>query len=102
MGAVRERGGAHPFFCFGSKRSNFYLREGRQQEERESSIKEKISKLALSIIFLFGGLAMVVISLNILPVIGLVFAVPMLAFSVYFYKAHLNERCQIEKGKKDA
>jgi hypothetical protein len=56
---------------------------------------ERLSKLGISITLLVFGLGLVVIGLTIIPVFGLVFAVPVLLASGYFIKAHLNRECQI-------
>ena len=56
---------------------------------------ERFSKLLLATILLLGGIGFSVIGITVLPVIGLLIAVPMLVLAGYFYRVHLNEQCRI-------
>lgn len=60
---------------------------------------ERLSKLLLSVLLIAGGLGFIVIAVTILPVIGFLFAIPMLVLGGYFYRVHLNDRCRIEEGR---
>jgi uncharacterized membrane protein YuzA (DUF378 family) len=62
-------------------------------------LPERFSKLLLAVILLIGGFGFGIIGITVLPVIGLIFAVPMLVLAGYFYRVHLNERCRIEEGR---
>jgi len=64
---------------------------------KDRCLPERISKLAIAVLLLVGGIALVVTGLTILPVIGLVLAIPFLAFSYYFFRSHLNDQCEIER-----
>ena len=62
-------------------------------------LPERISKLLLSVLLILGGIGFSVIALTVLPVIGFVFAIPMLVAGGYFYRVHLNDRCSIEESR---
>jgi len=44
-----------------------------------------------------GGIALVVAGFTVLPIFGLILAIPFLAISFYFFRSHLNEQCEIER-----
>jgi hypothetical protein len=58
-------------------------------------LPEKISKVALGVIFTLLGLGMVALGLTLIPIFGLFFAVPFFVFAVYFFRVHLSEKCEI-------
>jgi uncharacterized membrane protein YuzA (DUF378 family) len=62
-------------------------------------LRERISKLLISVLLLLGGIACGIIGFTVLPFIGFLFAVPLLVLSGYFYRVHLNDRCRIEEGR---
>lgn len=62
-------------------------------------LPERFSKLILSLILLLGGIGFGVIGFTVLPLIGFLVAVPMLALAGYFYRVHLNERCRIQENR---
>ena len=62
-------------------------------------LPERTSKLMLAVLLLLGGVGFVLIGITVLPILGFIFALPLLAFAVYFYRAHLNERCRLEEGR---
>lgn len=64
---------------------------------KDRCLPERISKLAVAILLLLAGIGLVVLGFTILPVFGLILAIPFLAFSFYFFRAHLNEKCEIER-----
>ncbi len=57
---------------------------------------ERFSKTGIGIFFLFIALGLVLSGLTVLPFFGFVLAIPVLLVSFYFFRAHLNEQCQIE------
>ncbi|MCG8618419.1 MAG: hypothetical protein MI802_19550 [Desulfobacterales bacterium] len=59
-------------------------------------IPQRISKFTLGIILLGAALGLVVIGVTLLPIIGLVAAVPVAALAVYFFRVHLNDQCEID------
>lgn len=62
-------------------------------------LQERFSKLLISVLLLLGGIGCGIIGFTVLPLIGFLFAVPLLVLSGYFYRVHLNERCRIEEGR---
>ncbi len=56
---------------------------------------ERVSKISIGLTLLLFGLGLIVIGLTVLPIFGLILAVPVLGASAYFIKAHLNKQCQI-------
>lgn len=67
--------------------------------ETKICLPERFSKLILSLILLLGGIGFGVIGFTVLPLIGFLVAVPMLALAGYFYRVHLNERCRIQEKR---
>ena len=59
-------------------------------------IPQRISKFTLGIILLGAALGLVVIGITLLPIIGIVAAVPVAALAIYFFRVHLNDQCEIE------
>ncbi|HCY87587.1 MAG TPA: hypothetical protein DHV36_20805 [Desulfobacteraceae bacterium] len=59
-------------------------------------IPQRISKFTLGIILLGAALGLVVIGVTLLPIIGIVAAVPVAALAVYFFRVHLNDQCEID------
>ncbi len=64
-----------------------------------SCIPQKMSKFALGMILVAAALAMTVVSFTLLPVIGLVLVVPILALAVYVFRLHLNDQCEIDPSE---
>lgn len=62
-------------------------------------VNEVISKYFLGFVFGLIGLGFVVLGLSVMPVIGLVLAVPAFGLSVYFIRAKLNAECEISSGE---
>lgn len=58
-------------------------------------LPQKISMLFLGITFTLLGMGAVVVGVTILPVVGLIFAVPFLCLAFYFYHTHLSSKCEI-------
>jgi hypothetical protein len=56
---------------------------------------QNVSKLTIGVLFMFMGLAAVAIGLTVLPIIGLIMAVPVFGLAFYFIRAHLNRECEI-------
>ena len=60
-------------------------------------LPEKLSKLTLSVLFSLFGLAAVVMGFTVLPVFGFILSIPFFILAFYFYKAHLNSKCEITR-----
>ena len=59
---------------------------------------ERFSKLGLGLFFLLTAVGFMLSGITVLPIIGFIFAVPLLIVSFYFFRAHLNKDCQIEEA----
>ncbi|MFO7753986.1 MAG: hypothetical protein R6V41_12785 [Desulfobacteraceae bacterium] len=59
-------------------------------------VPQRLSKMMVGVILLVGALGLIVTGFTLLPVIGLVLAVPVIVLGVYFIKIHLNEKCEID------
>ena len=59
---------------------------------------ERFSKLGLGLFFLLTAVGFMLSGITVLPIIGFIFAVPLLIVSFYFFRAHLNKNCQIEEA----
>lgn len=57
---------------------------------------QKLSKLALGSFMLAAAVALIVISITLLPVFGLVLALPVIALSFYIFNLRLNDQCEID------
>lgn len=64
--------------------------------QSKTCFPERFSKLLLSALMFCGGVGFAIIGFTVLPVVGFLFAIPMLVLAGYFYRVHLNERCRIE------
>ena len=59
-------------------------------------VPQRLSKMMVGVILLIGALGLIVTGFTLLPVIGFILAVPVIALGVYFIKIHLNEKCEID------
>ena len=64
----------------------------------ESCLPQKVTKLALGILFLLFGSGTAVLGVTILPVIGLILALPLFIVGIYFIRSHLNQKCEIAEA----
>ena len=58
---------------------------------------ERFSKIGLGLLFLLISIGFMLSGVTVLPIFGFVIALPFFLISVYFFRAHLNKGCQIEK-----
>ena len=56
---------------------------------------QNISKLTIGVLFIVMGMGAVVIGVTILPVIGLIMALPAFGLAYFFIRSHLNRQCEI-------
>jgi len=61
---------------------------------------QKISKLMFGSLLLLAAVGLIVIGITLLPVLGFVLAVPVIALSFYVFRLHLNEKCEIDFSTK--
>lgn len=59
-------------------------------------IPQKISKIILGLVLLAGAMGFIAIGFTILPFIGFFVAIPFVVLAVYFFKARLNDQCEID------
>jgi hypothetical protein len=57
---------------------------------------ERFSKLSIGIVLLTFSLIMAISGFTVLPVFGIIVAVPFFLVAIYFLRAHLNRECQLE------
>jgi NhaP-type Na+/H+ or K+/H+ antiporter len=66
---------------------------------RLSCYFEKVSDLGVGLFFLFLGLILTLISFTVVPVIGLVVAIPVLFLAVSFLGAKKSKECALVSKK---
>ncbi len=59
-------------------------------------VPQKMSKIMLGSLTLLAALGLVVIGITLLPFFGFILALPVLALSVYIFRLHLNDQCEID------
>jgi hypothetical protein len=57
---------------------------------------ERFSALTIAILLSVGAAGLFVISMTVMPFVGLIFAVPVAALAIYFFRVHFNRQCQIQ------
>lgn len=62
---------------------------------RISCYFERISDFAVGLFLLFTGLALTVISFTIIPILGLVIAIPVLVLAIAFLGAKRSKECAL-------
>ncbi len=63
-------------------------------------IPQRISKFGFGLILIGAALGLTVIGLTLLPIIGLVLAVPVAGLALYFFRVHLNDQCEMDFSTK--
>ena len=58
---------------------------------------ERFSKIGMGIFFLITAIGFMLSGITVLPVVGLLMAIPLFFISLYFFRAHLNKDCEIEE-----
>ncbi len=67
--------------------------------ENAHCLYERTSKYAIAAILLVVTAILFISGLTILPLFGLILAVPILFVSFYFFRVRLNKECQIADSK---
>ena len=62
---------------------------------RISCYFERVSDFAVGLFLLFTGLALTVISFTIIPILGLVIAIPVLVLAIAFLGAKRSKECAL-------
>lgn len=61
---------------------------------------ERVSKIGFGFFFLLAAFGFMLSGITVLPIVGFIFAVPLLMLSFYFFRAHLKKDCQIQEVPK--
>ncbi len=64
--------------------------------KKPACISERMFKYVLGGLLVAAALALSIISVTLLPVIGFVLVIPVLALAVYVFRLHLNDQCEID------
>lgn len=64
--------------------------------KRPACVSERMMKYGLGGVLLTAALALSVISVTLLPVIGFVLVIPVVALAIYVFRLHLNDQCEID------
>jgi len=64
--------------------------------ENTNCLSQRISKYLLSAVFGVFALGFVILGVTILPVVGLVMALPVVAVAIVLIRTRLNDQCQID------
>ncbi len=59
-------------------------------------VPQKMSKYMLGSLTLAAALGLVIIGITLLPFFGFILALPVLALSIYIFRLHLNDQCEID------
>jgi hypothetical protein len=57
---------------------------------------ERISKVGIGSFFLLVTIGFILSGFTVFPFLGFLFAIPALLVSIFFFRAHVNQNCQIE------
>ena len=63
--------------------------------ENNTCTYQRISKFGFGVLFMVLSAFFLVSGVTVLPVLGLIVGVTFLGVSVYFFRAHLDNRCEI-------
>lgn len=63
---------------------------------KNTCVPQKISKLMFVGLILAAALGMTVIGVTLLPIFGIVMAMPILALGIYIYRLRFNDQCELE------
>ncbi len=65
---------------------------------KNTCLFERFLKVILGCFFLFISVGFMLSGITVLPIFGFLIAFPLLLFSFYYFRAHLNQACQIERA----
>jgi|SaaInlLV_10m_DNA_2_1039722.scaffolds.fasta_scaffold96553_1 hypothetical protein len=63
-------------------------------------VPQKISKLMLGSLMLAAAIGLIIIGITLLPVFGIVLAIPVIGMAIYVFRLHLNDQCEIDFPEK--
>jgi hypothetical protein len=61
---------------------------------------ERFSKIGFGLFFLLSAFGFMLSGITVLPIVGFIFALPLLMVSFYFFRVHLKKDCQIQEVPK--
>ncbi len=64
--------------------------------KNSNCVSQKISKYLLGAVLGIAALGLVIIGVTILPIIGIVMAIPVIVLAVYIVQSRLNRECEID------
>ncbi|WP_035240419.1 hypothetical protein [Desulfobacter vibrioformis] len=64
--------------------------------ENTNCLSQRVSKYLLGAVFGVFSLGFVVLGVTILPVVGLIMALPVAAMAIVLIRTRLNDQCQID------
>ncbi len=78
----------------------FYARNSYRggKSMKNTCLFERFLKVVLGLFFLFISAGFMLSGITVFPIFGFLIAFPLLFFSFYFFRAHLNKACQIERA----
>lgn len=59
-------------------------------------VPQRISKYLLSSLFAIAALGLIIIGITLLPFLGIILAMPVLALAIYIFQTRLNDQCEID------
>jgi len=59
-------------------------------------VPQKMSKFMLGSFLLAAASGLIIIGITLLPVLGFILAVPVIALAIYIFRLHLNDQCEID------
>lgn len=59
-------------------------------------VPQTISKYLLGILLAIGAIGLIIIGVTLLPIVGLVMALPVIGLAVYVFQSRLNDQCEID------
>lgn len=65
---------------------------------KNTCLFERFLKVVLGLFFLFISVGFMLSGITVFPIFGFLVAFLFLFFSFYFFRAHLNKACQIERA----
>ena len=59
-------------------------------------VPQKISKFMLASLLGIGALGLIIIGVTLLPILGVIMALPIIALAIYIFQTKLNDQCEID------
>jgi hypothetical protein len=59
-------------------------------------VPQKISKFMLASLLGMAALGLIVIGVTLLPILGIIMALPVIALAIYIFQTKLNDQCEID------